>query len=196
MEHWTEFFKSKPPREVEDSGITIASTTDSQSALNAATERARSEQDTSILYTEVGRGITEADGGTEHSQARTWVNGQPVGPQPAGPDVPPLPEMPTDYTNQIQAARQVLPDFDETLSDSVAIPAVVADTVRQLPNGAMVAYHLGKHRSEIDKLWNLSDGQVRRRIIDLSLKLRLNPVGVEPDALPYRAYRRLRDGRK
>jgi hypothetical protein len=88
-----------------------------------------------------------------------------------------------------------LPDFDDVLSDQVAISQVMADTIRALPNAWAVAYDLGKHPQEAAEIMDLPEGQQRRRILDKSMKLRLKPFGVEEDTLPFRAYRAVRDRR-
>jgi hypothetical protein len=195
-EHWSVFFKAKEPRQSEDDSVRIASTTDSQSSVNDAAggfipERNESE----TVYTEIAPSTPEADGGTEHNEAKVWVDGVRVC-RSFGDDVPPPPGENPDYVAGLNAARQVLDDFDQVLDESVPIPAIAVEAIRACANGPLVAYYFGKHRSEIDGLWNLTDGQVRRRIVDLSQRIALNPIGADPGVLPYRAWRTLRDGHR
>jgi hypothetical protein len=197
-EHWSVFFKAKAPKESEvetEPEITIATTTDSRQQLNEAGEGVQREPEPQTIYTEIAPSTPEADGGTEHNEAKVWVDGVRVC-RSFGDDVPPPPGENAEYMTGVNAARQVLPDFDEVLADSVPIPAIAVEAIRACANGPLVAYYFGKHRSEIDGLWGLSDGQVRRRIVDLSQRIALNPVGADPGTLPYRAWRTLRDGHR
>jgi hypothetical protein len=195
-EHWSVFFKAKAPSESTEGDMYLASTTDSQQSLDDAIEgRIPERNEPETIYTEIAPSTPEADGGTEHNEAKVWVDGVRVC-RSFGDDVPPPPGENAEYMTGVNAARQVLPDFDEVLADSVPIPAIAVEAIRACANGPLVAYYFGKHRSEIDGLWGLSDGQVRRRIVDLSQRIALNPVGADPGTLPYRAWRTLRDGHR
>ena len=203
-EHWHAFWKSAPDKELADSELTIATTTDTQQALDRAAEGDRGDDDNKLVYTQVVRGEREADGGTEHNEVQTFVNGNRV-----YPDAHMTEELPrlspegeaaslAQYRSTMLGVRAILPDVDEVLSEDVAIPPALAHAITSmgLGNGPQVSYYLAKHRGELSQFEGLTDGQVRRKVLDLAVRLSGSGTEVGADSLPYRAYRRLRDGRR
>src|SRR6266849_2109594 len=158
MEHWSEFFKLARPKEAESGGITLATTTDTQRQVNdAAADPSRRAREGTFVYTQVGPGIVEQDGAIEHSEPIVRTDG------PKAEDLAEMlenmvvPLTPAgqaaaraNYQVQLLAARAAIPDFDEVINQETEIPLDVGHMIQRsgLPNGPLVAYYLGKHRTE------------------------------------------------
>jgi hypothetical protein len=200
-EHWDMFFQSTKPKEVSRGGATLATTTDTRQALNdAVSDRRRRDAETTSIYTEVRGGVTEQDGGTEHSAPIVRTDG----PEPKDPAelldymaTPLSPEQDAQiragWQQQVIAARAALPDWDDVVDQNADIPSIASEMIRRVPNGSLVAYHLGLHRTELDELCRMKPKAIEQRIVELSDALMVNPVGVALDKTPYRAYRKIRN---
>jgi hypothetical protein len=200
-EHWDMFFKTARPKESESGGITLATTTDTQRQVNdAAADRSRREREATYVYTQVGPGIVEQDGSIEHSEPIVKTDG----PKPDDPgerlenmDVPLSPQQLAQqnvgYQIQLLAARAAIPDFDEVIGQAELIPDTALRIIRGLPNGALVGYYLGKHRTECARLRGMTAKQAQQRVTEISAALVTNPAGTALDVAPYPVYRRLRN---
>jgi hypothetical protein len=193
-EHWSPFWKQAPEKDLEGE-LVIASSTDTQESVNRASRtQGRNDRgdDDRLIYTQVVKGEQEADGGTEHNEVQTYVNGKRV-----YPDTHLTEELPrlspegeavsqAQYRSTMLGVRAILPDVDEALSDDVEIPPALlhAITSMGLGNGPQVSYYLGKHRAELSQFEGLTDGQVRRKILDLAVRLSTSGTEVGADSLP------------
>jgi hypothetical protein len=145
----------------------IASTTDSQSALeraansersdrhipigmNVQLERRRSEAvpDENVTLSEAGFGEQQIDGGTEHSPLRVtqYHNGQLVEPRISQQ----LADLADAYDWEAIRHRNdelsaKLSDYERTIGQDVKLPSGVVDVVLRHPRGSLLGFWLGKN---------------------------------------------------
>jgi|SRR5690348_4822555 len=121
-----------------------------------------------------------------------------------------------NYSRQVSTAKGKYEDFDDVvMRDDIVIPQSAQFAVMESPNGADVAYYLGKHPEVCDELGKLSDVGVMLKIGQISASLlpkpatqraskapapvqpltgnQARPTQVEPWEMDYQEYRRLRD---
>ena len=60
------------------------------------------------------------------------------------------------WHEQQKAAREKYKDYDEVMSDEVFVGPIAAQTLVELPDGAELAYYIGKHPDEAEALAKLS----------------------------------------
>jgi hypothetical protein len=96
---------------------------------------------------------------------------------------------------QLIAARAALPDFDEVVDQETAIPADAEFMIHKigLPNATAVAYYLGKHRAECERLVSMSPKQCQQRIVEISAALAANPASIALDTADFQTYRSVRN---
>jgi hypothetical protein len=99
------------------------------------------------------------------------------------------------YNRDMRTASVIDPTLNDALSEDVPIPPGLTEAILTmgLSNAVEVTHYLAHHRSEISRFEGLSAGQIRRAVLDLSVKLAAG--GPVADKLPYRAYQRLRERR-
>jgi len=85
-----------------------------------------------------------------------------------------LQQYKANYNAIADRLREVITDFDRTLSPDIPIPEALVDAIQgqDLRNGPVIAYHLGCNPRLIDSLWNLSAGELRRWVVELSESLK------------------------
>jgi len=134
MSDWHMFWQRTPSSREPSGEILLSTTTDSQKDLDNACIDVPAEPQRSTVYTQIMPGEREADGGTEHNEVLTIVDGQKMTTDPPGDDVDPLPPEMTalsvdDYNRQVHAMRAVVGDFNEVLSEDVEIPPAVLTAI-------------------------------------------------------------------
>jgi|SRR5579864_4566305 len=203
-EHWHEFFTSAKPKQQERAGITLASTTETQKNLDSAMSRRKaSEAEAGFTYTEVGPSIVEQDGSIEHGAVtlrgdypKAKDNSEMLDDAFAGMTPQQRAMNRANYDVGTLAARAAIPDWQETIDQpELELAPHIGEMIVDggIPNGPIVAYYLGKHRVEVERLNGMSRKQAQQRIVELSAKLVNNPEGVVLDTAPFRVYRKVRN---
>lgn len=73
-----------------------------------------------------------------------------------------------DYNQQVETARTTHEDFDEVIDSDAKIPQLAIDVMKEMENGAEVAYYVAKHPEVREKLLEWNEPYVRgggRKII-------------------------------
>src|SRR5215472_448737 len=201
-EHWTEFFTLTEPKERERGGITLASTTDSQSALDRAASRERHEALTepTTTYVEIERSIENPDGSIEHSLPRVKSNiRQRDEAEPSSLEKMTLDERMRSirsYGAQADAAKVHYGDeWAAVLDTDTPVPEIAISAITELglPNAPEVAHFIGTHRQIADELtqMRIQPRRVVRRVQEISHHLAMDQL--ELDQAPYRQFQARRE---